>query len=50
MKRKLGVISDCMKGESELNALCRIKDYGFDCFFSSEKEFGIRFYGERKMF
>ena len=43
MKRKLGVISDCMKGESEINALRKIKDYGFDCFFSSEKQFGVEY-------
>ena len=36
MKRKWGMVASCMKGETELNALRHIKDYGFESFFSTD--------------
>ena len=46
--RKLGIIANCIAGEAEKETLKRIKDRGFECFFSSEKEFGEKYVGELK--
>lgn len=34
MKRKLGIISDCITGENPVSTLDKIKEAGFDCFFT----------------
>ena len=34
MKRKLGIISDCIRGVEPVEMLDKIKDAGFDCFFT----------------
>ena len=36
MKRKIGIMADCITGESEIDVLKRIKDHGFESFFSLE--------------
>ena len=43
MKRKIGIVSSCIKDKSEIDTIRQIKDYGFDCFFSSEKQFDIEY-------
>ena len=34
MKRKLGIICNCLKDEDPVKTLEKIKAAGFDCFFS----------------
>ena len=34
MKRKLGIISDCMRGQDPVETLDKIKEIGFDSFFT----------------
>ena len=48
MQRKLGVIADCIHSQSEKENLKRIKDHGFECFFSSEKEFSVQYVADLK--
>lgn len=33
-KRKLGIVSECLRGEDPVGSLEKIKDAGFDCFFT----------------
>ena len=35
MKRKLGIVSECLVGEKPVNSLEKIKESGFDCFFTN---------------
>lgn len=37
MERKIGILASCINGCTEIETLQRIKDNGFDSFFSSEK-------------
>lgn len=43
MGRKLGIIASCINGCSEIENLQKIKDNGFECFFSSEKNTGMEY-------
>ncbi len=38
MKRKLGILCDCIAEENSLDTLDRIKDTGFECFFTNKTE------------
>ena len=35
MKRKLGIVSECLVGEDSVSSLEKIKKAGFDCFFTN---------------
>lgn len=38
MERKLGIVSECLVGENPVEALEKIKNAGFDCFFTNHRD------------
>ena len=45
---KLGIIANCIKENTELENLKLLKDNGFQAFFSSENEYGVRYVADLK--
>ena len=43
MERKIGILASCINGSTEIETLQRIKDNGFDSFFSSEKNTNMEY-------
>ena len=45
---KLGIVADCIRENKEIENLKLIKEHGFQSFFSSEKEYGVRYVADLK--
>ena len=45
---KLGIVADCIRESKEIENLKLIKAHGFQSFFSSENEYGVRYVADLK--